>query len=80
MWDFIGPSKTLIVASLSGAALVLAVPVFFTGVRFGAALRGVGTVGFFTIFFLSVGQHACYGQYATVRAVQPHAAALATVS
>ena len=52
MWDFIEPPKTLIVASLSGAASVLVVPVFFTGARFWAASRALAAVGFFTIVFL----------------------------
>ncbi|MDK1032571.1 MAG: hypothetical protein QGD94_11225 [Planctomycetia bacterium] len=66
MWDFIGPSRTLSVASASGAAVVLAAPVFFTGVLFGAVLRVFVAVGFFTIFFLSKGQPHQHGWYAAV--------------
>ena len=53
-------------ASVLVAALVLVVSAFFTGAGFGAVLRGLVVVGFFTIVFLFTGQNACHGQYATV--------------
>ena len=60
------PSRTLMVASVLVVAVVLVASAFFTGARFGAVLRGLGAVSFFTILILFTAQHTCHGQYAAM--------------